>query len=89
MDCCDLRLLFVIQARLEMNPNPCSPPPKILEKIILIVFTSNISIRHTHAQVALHDLLNPLYLGSTKSSIDHEVLTALVYVLMLMFASEN
>ena len=41
----------------------------------------------TLAQLALHGLLIPLYLGSTKSSIDYEVLTALAYVPMLMLMS--
>ena len=41
-------------------------------------------------QLALHGLFTPLYLGMevhTKSSIEHEVLTARAYVVMLMFMS--
>ena len=32
-------------------------------------------------------LFNPLYFGSTKSSIDHKLLTALAYILMLVLIS--
>ena len=38
-------------------------------------------------QLALHGLLNPLNLGSTKGSSDLEVLTALTYILMLVLIS--
>ena len=49
-----------------------------------LVLTSDISIiGHTHPQVPLHGLLA----WEVQSSIDHEVLTALAYVVVLMFLS--
>ena len=35
----------------------------------------------------MHGLLTALYLGSTESSIDHEMLTVLAYVVLLIFMS--